>query len=325
MKTDTYRCSPDGHGVHVTLALTSTTTVSVVCGVHGKTTDGWPDVQVSAATSLSELPELPVRVAGYTNSGASFRADSAHLTTLQTHSDISDDTIDIVLRNDCGVCASTSTEHRALVGCATDVEHLCSHRHHLHGQAVSAESGLRSQHTGIHHTTHTRKQRLGNSSAEGLDSVASAHALRSNDVALPLRAHILHQRQMGRAIGIVLDALHNVLSRLVTLEVHRPDSAPHTATSVSHRDASSVVATTLSVSDFGESEFGIWLSLPEMVVDGALQVTYTGCPGLVSLHLEGTRDFARRRRGCGSGCGIFGGDGGLQRLFLSRGVSAGHR
>ena len=61
-----------------------------------------------------------------------------------------------------------------------------------------------------------------------------------------------------------------------------------------------------------------------MVVDGALQVTYTGCPGLVRLHLEGTRDLARRRRCCGSGCGIFGGDGGLQRLFLSRGVSAGH-
>jgi hypothetical protein len=130
---------------------------------------------------------------------------------------------------------------------------------------------------------------------------------------------------MGRAIGIVLDALHNVLSRLITLEVHRPDSAPHTATSVSHRDTSSVVATTLSVADFGESEFGVWLSLPEMVVDGALQVTYTGCPGFVRLHLERTGDFARRRRGCGSGCGIFGGDGGLQRLFLSRGVSAGHR
>jgi hypothetical protein len=64
---------------------------------------------------------------------------------------------------------------------------------------------------------------------------------------------------------------------------------------VSHRDASSVVATTLSVADFGESEFGVWLSLPEVVVDGALQVTYTGCPGLVRLHLEGTRDFARGR------------------------------
>lgn len=153
----TYGCSPDRHRVHVTLALTSTTTVSVVCGVHGKTTDSWPDVQKSAATSLSELPELPGRVAGYTNSGTSFRADSAHLTTLQAHSDISDDAVDVVLCNHCGVCASTATEHCALVCCAANVKHLCSHRHHLHGQAVSAESGLRCQHTGIHHTTHARK------------------------------------------------------------------------------------------------------------------------------------------------------------------------
>lgn len=297
--------------------------MSVVCGVHGKTTDSWPDVQVSAATSLSELSELPVRVAGYTDGGASFRADSAHFTTLQAHSDISDNAVDIVLRDDCGVCASTSTEHCALVGCAADVEHLGSHRHHLHGQAVSTESGLCCQHTRIHHTTHARKQRFGDSSAERLDSVASAHAFRSNDVALPLCCHILHQRQVSRAIGIVLNALYNVLAGLITLEVHRPDSPPGSTTSVSHNHTSSIVTTTLSMTDFRVGEFGVGLSFPEVVVDRALQVAHTGSPGLVGLHLEVTGSPARRRRGCG-GCdgGILGHSAGLQRLFLARGIAA---
>jgi len=297
--------------------------VSVVCGVHGKTTDSWPDVQKSAATSLSELPELPVRVAGYTNSGTGFRADSAHFTTLQAHSDISDNAVDIVLRNDCSMCASTATEHCALVGCAADVEHLCSHWHHLHGQAVSAKSGLRCQHTGIHHTTHARKQRPGNSSAEGLDSVTCAHAFRSNDVALPLRCHVLNQSQVSRAIGIVLNTLYDVLAGLVALEVHSSDSPPDSTTSVSHRDASSVVTPTLSMADFRVCELSIGLAFPEMVVDRALQVAHTGSPGFVVLHLEGSRGLARRRRGCG-GCdgGIPGHGAGLQRLFLSRDIAA---
>lgn len=319
----TYGCAPDRDRVHVTLALTSTTTVSVVCSIHSKTTDGWPDVQVSAAASLSELPELPVRVAGYADGGASFCADSAHLTTLQTHSNISDDAIDIVLCNDCGVSTSTSTEHCTLVGCAADVVHLSTHRHHLHRQAVSAESGLCCQHTRIHHTAHARKQRFRNSSAERLDSVASAHAFRSNDVAFPLRCHVFNQRQVSRAIRIVLNALYNVLAGLITLEIHSPDSPPGSTTSVPHHNTSSVVTTTLAVTNFCVSEFGVGLSLPEMVVDRALQVAHTGSPGLVGLHLEVTGGPTRRRRGCG-GCdgGILGHGAGLQRLFLARGIAA---
>jgi hypothetical protein len=310
--------------VHVTLALTSTTTVGVICGVHGKTTHGWPDVQMSAATSLSELSELPVRVTCDTDSGASFRADSAHFTTLQTDGDVPDDATNIVLRDDRGVCASTATENCALVGCAADVEHLCSHGHHLHGQAVSTESGLCCQHTRIHHTPHALKQRPRNSSAEGLDGVSSAHALGGNNVALPLRAHVLHQCQMSRAIGIVLNALYDVLAGLITLEVHSPDSPPRSTTSVPHRDASGVITTTLSMTDLCEREFGVGLSFPQMVVDRALQVAHTGSPGLVRLHLEGSCGLARRRRrrgGCDSG--ILSYSGGLQRLLLARDVAAG--
>jgi hypothetical protein len=117
-----------------------------------------------------------------------------------------------------------------------------------------------------------------------------------------------------------------VLAWLITLEVHRPDSPPRTTTSVPHCDASSVVTTTLSMADLCESKFGVGLAFPEMVVDRALQVAHTGCPGLVSLHLEGSGSFARGwRRGGGCDGGILGYCAGLQRLFLSGGIAAGYR
>jgi hypothetical protein len=154
---DTYRCSPNGHGVHVTLALTSTTTVSVVCGVHSQTTDSRPDVEKSATTSLTQLPELPVRVAGHTDGSASLRADPADFTTLKPHGDVPDRVADLILRNDCGVRTSATAEHRTLVRRAANIVHLGSHRHHLDWQAVSTERSLCRQHTRIHHTTHARQ------------------------------------------------------------------------------------------------------------------------------------------------------------------------
>lgn len=128
---------------------------------------------------------------------------------------------------------------------------------------------------------------------------------------------------MSRTIGVVLNALYNVLAGLVTLEVNSSDSPPGSTTSVPHRDASGVIATTLSMTDFCVGELGIGLAFPEMVVDRAYQVAHTGSPGLVSLHLEGSRGLARRRRGCG-GCdgGIPGHGAGLQRLFLARDIAA---
>jgi len=80
------------------------------------------------------------------------------------------------------------------------------------------------------------------------------------------------------------------------------------------------------MADLCESEFGIWLAFPEMVVDRALQVAHTGSPGLVGLHLEVSSGLARRRRGCG-GCdgGILGYGAGLQRLFLARDIAASDR
>lgn len=107
----------------VTLTLTSTTTVGVVCCVHGQTTNRWSDVQVSAATSLAELSEMPERVAGSTDSAASLCADPANLATLQPNSDISDLASKLVLRDNRGMRASAAAEHRTLVGCAADTIH----------------------------------------------------------------------------------------------------------------------------------------------------------------------------------------------------------
>lgn len=131
---------------------------------------------------------------------------------------------------------------------------------------------------------------------------------------------------MGGAVGVVFDAFHHVLTRLAALEVHRSNSPPRTTTSMPHDDTSSVVATTLAMTDFCEREFGVRLALPQMVVDNALQVADTGRPGLIRLQVQHSRSSAGGRwRVCGDGCGggIFGCAGGLQRLRLSGDVSAG--
>lgn len=310
--------------MHVTLALTSTTTVCVVCSVHGDTTNGRSDVEMPAATSFAELSELPVRVAGHTDCGASLGADPAHFTTLQSYGHVSDLASDVVLRDDGGVRACATAEDRPLVCRAANAVYLSTHRNHLHRQAVATESGLGRQHTRIHDTTHARQQRLRNTSTERLDCVASTHALGSNDVALPLRLQILHQCQMSRAIGVVLDALNHVFARLVALEVDRPDSSPGATTPVPHDNTARVVAATLAMANLCECELGIRLAFPEMVVDRALQMAHTGSSGRVSLKLEGSSPARGSSGGRGCDGGVLRRGAGLERLFLAGDMSAGH-
>jgi hypothetical protein len=140
---------------------------------------------------------------------------------------------------------------------------------------------------------------------------------------------------MGAAVGVVLDALDSVLSGFHAFEVDCTDTSSVTTTVVSHCDTTCAVTTTLSVADLGECELGQRLSLPQMVVDGAAQVSHTGCARLVCSEFETTTSSAwgsggrvegngigarRRLTGC---CGYFGALGGRGICAAGEGVGRG--
>jgi len=97
---------------------------------------------------------------------------------------------------------------------------------------------------------------------------------------------------MGAAVGVVLDALDSVLSGLHAFKVDSTDTSSVTTTVVSHCDTTCTVTTTLSVADLCECELGQRLSLPQMVVDGAAQVSHTWCARLVCSEFEATASSA---------------------------------
>ena len=78
-----------------------------------------------------------------------------------------------------------------------------------------------------------------------------------------------------------------------------------------HHHASTVVASALAVSDFGEGEFVEGFAFPEVVVDGSAEMADTGGAGLVGPHFEAGR-FAY---GCGGG--------GVDHCILGGGCGAG--
>jgi len=76
------RCSPYTHRMNITLGFTTSTTVRMVCCVHGKTSNSGPDVEPSAPASLAELAEVPMWIARHTDSCTSIWRDPPDLSTL---------------------------------------------------------------------------------------------------------------------------------------------------------------------------------------------------------------------------------------------------
>lgn len=103
-RPDVLQCTVDTPGVLVTLTLTSTTTVGVVDGVHGRTTDVRSTTEPAVSTGLTELSELVLfagrtekksnqlwsrvsrernLLANHTDGGDTSRVQLSHFTTLQ--------------------------------------------------------------------------------------------------------------------------------------------------------------------------------------------------------------------------------------------------
>jgi len=92
---------------------------------------------------------------------------------------------------------------------------------------------------------------------------------------------------VGAAVGVVFDALYDVLAGYRADVVDSSDPAAYTAAAMAHYHATAIVAAAFAVPDFGEGEFGVGLAFPEMVVDGAAEMAETGGSGGVCFELEG--------------------------------------
>jgi len=155
----------------------------------------------------------------------------------------------------------------------------------VHRQAVPPPRRLRCQDTGIDNTAHAVEEVLGDASTVALDNVAGPHALSSDNVALLAGCLLCQQCDMGTAARIIFDALDKMRSRCPPIKVNGPDSSLHTTTAMPDGDFTRVVSATLAMPLLGKCQRKVRPALPEMIVDGALEMTGAGCPRLVCSHL----------------------------------------
>jgi len=149
------------------------------------------------------------------------------------------------------------------------------------GKAVAAGGRLCRQHTGVDDAAHAGEEFLGDAGTVALDLVAGAHAIGGDNVRLLARLEAGEQGQVGAAVGVVLDALDNVLAGLEALVVDDADAALVATAPMADGDAASVVAATQMLALALDGEPTVGPALPEMVVDGALEMAQAGGARLV--------------------------------------------
>jgi hypothetical protein len=108
---------------------------------------------------------------------------------------------------------------------------------------------------------------------------------------------------MCAPIGVIFDPFDEMLSRCKSLVVDYPYPPLVAATTVPHCDSARVVSSTEMLAFLGEGELEMGPAFPEMVVDGSLEMSQTGCAWLVGLqwdeHLSAGASFG----GCSSATG----------------------
>lgn len=194
----------------------------------------------------------------------------------------------------------------------------------MHGQTVAAMRRLGGQDTRIDDTTHAVEQVLGDAGPVAVDDIASPHAVGGDDVALLASGLVREQGDMRGTTRVVLDPLDGVRSRRPPVKVHGPDAPLVSATTVSHGDPTRVVSSSSCLSLLGVGEFHVRPALPQVVVDGALQMSHTGGPGLVgpeddSLFLIFSDELLCLDRGRGHGNGAAGSSTGASFTGISSG------
>lgn len=252
-------------------------------------------------------------VAGNTNGGASVLADPSDFSALQSYVDeLARHNLCTILtglllfgNNGC-ICSGTAAEDSLAIRTGANAIDLGSNRNHGHGQAVTSPACPRSQNTRVNDTTHRIEQVLGKTGPVALHNVASPHAIRRNNIALPPCGLFLHQRNVRAATGIVLNAKDYVRTGDPSFKVDHADSSLVTTTAMSDGDATTVITATLRLTLLGKGKRKIRPALPQVVVDRALQVTDTGRVRLVGSHHAGVPDVGSDDLGFGIFAGVAG-------------------
>lgn len=250
--------------------------------VHGHSTHGGSNVKPSTASSLTELAVLVMHVACHSDSRAGILAHSAHLTALKPHLNVfaghNPGTIILrlfILVDHHSRSACTTAEDCSSACGRAYTEDCCSHRNHVHREAIAPEGGLCGEDTGIDNAAHAIQQVLGNASAVAVDNVTGPQTVSSNDVRLPAGSLLGEESNMCASTRIVLDALHQVRSWAAPFEIYCPYPSLGATTTMSDRDSSVDITTTLGMALLGEGQGQKWTAFPEMVVDRSPQMTDT--------------------------------------------------
>ena len=262
--------------------------------VHGDTTNRRTDVQPPAPSSLAELPIMVMGVARDANGSARVLADSSDLAALEPNVDVlARHDLDSALRRllilalDNGIGARAPAEDRASLRVGPNVEDGRANRDQVHGEAVPPVRRLGGQDTGIDHAAHAVEQLLGDARPVAVDHVAGPHTLRGDDVRLLAGGLLVQQRDVRTPVRVVLDALDEVRPGKPAVEVDRPYPPLVAASAMPHGDLTKVVPATLGHALLGEGQRQERPTLPQMVIDGSLQMPHTGGPGLVGAEDDG--------------------------------------
>jgi hypothetical protein len=266
--------------MHITLTLTSSTTVRMIASVHSHTTHSRPNIQPSASPSLSELSVMPCGIARHANRRGGIFLHPSNLSTLQPD----DDRIRArVARDDGGMGASGPAEDGGTLFGGSDGVDNGSDRNHLQRQTIPSPSRLCRQHTRIDNTAHGRQKLLWDPASVALHRVPRAQSIRRKDVAFPLRSNVGDKRDMCGSAGVAFNAVDDVWAGLGAEEVDGSDTALVPASAVAHDYAAGVVAASFAVAFFGEGEGFVGFTFPEVFVDGADEMADTGSAGFVAL------------------------------------------
>jgi len=125
-------------------------------------------------------------------------------------------------------------------------------------------------------------------------------------------------------VRIIFNAVDCVSTRIRPLKVDSPYPPSVTTSSMPDGDLTAIVSTSFAVTNLRKSQFRTWLSLPQVIIDGASKVTKTGCARLVCFELELSLLAHRGRLGTKGHCVGSSRGRGSRRFASGRIRSRGH-